>query len=164
MKRRAVWGAAAALLGACAGGPKPNASAAPRWEGRFALSIESTPPERHSAAFELQGSAAAGSLRVLTPLGTTAALLEWAPGIARWVQSGAEGGAAQATNLEALMQERLGFALPVAAMLGWLAGEATNAPLWAADTSALAQGRISATRQATATEPRMVLRVVLLQS
>jgi outer membrane lipoprotein LolB len=87
------------------------------WRGRLAIRVESEPVQVFSAAFELSGSAPAGALTLFTPLGTTAAALNWTPE-----------GSTLRTNLEvrqfatlgALMRQTLGAELPIAALFDWL--------------------------------------------
>ncbi|WP_296509526.1 outer membrane lipoprotein LolB [Rhodoferax sp.] len=128
-----------------------------QWSGRLALKVQSTPPQAFSADFELGGSPTAGLLAFYSPLGTTAARLQWAPGAATLV---ADGATRQFDSLEALVLQATGAELPVSALFDWLQGSATAAPGWTVDLSGLKQGRLSAVREA-AELPRVELGIVL---
>ena len=47
------------------------------WSGRMAIEVLKEPPETLSAGFELQGSAQTGEMVLLSPIGTTLAVLKW---------------------------------------------------------------------------------------
>lgn len=128
-----------------------------QWNGRLALKVHSTPPQAFSADFELGGGPQQGLLVFFSPLGTTAARLQWAPGIASLL---ADGETRQFDSLGALAQQATGAELPVEALFDWLQGQATEVPGWAVDLSALAQGRLLAIR-AVGELPRVELRIVL---
>jgi len=127
--RLLLAGLALALLGACAQPPRPAGGAADHWSGRLAVQVEDASAQSFSAGFELQGSPQAGELTLFNPLGNVMAQLQWRPG------------------------------LPIAALFGWLKGEAVQATGWQADLSALGQGRLTATRHTPA--PQTILRVAL---
>ena len=126
------------------------------WRGRLAIRVESEPVQVFSAAFELSGSAPAGALTLFTPLGTTAAALNWTPE-----------GSTLRTNLEvrqfatlgALMRQTLGTELPIAALFDWLAGDTAASAGWQVDLSQRPNGRITVRRQSPL--PMAELRVVL---
>jgi outer membrane lipoprotein LolB len=126
------------------------------WRGRLAIRVESEPVQVFSAAFELSGSAPAGALTLFTPLGTTAAALNWTPE-----------GSTLRTNLEvrqfatlgALMRQTLGAELPIAALFDWLAGDTAASAGWQVDLSQRPNGRITVRRQSPL--PMAELRVVL---
>jgi outer membrane lipoprotein LolB len=126
------------------------------WSGRMAIQVLKDPPETLSAGFELQGSAQAGEMVLLSPIGTTLARLEWTPQGARLAQGQQQ---VESTNLQRLGARLTGTELPIAALFEWLAGRTAEAPGWQVDLSAHAQGRISAERR----EPRpgAVLRIAL---
>ena len=152
---------AALLLAACAQPPRPAGGAADHWSGRLAVQVEedaNTPPQSFSAGFELKGSPDAGELTLFNPLGTTLARLEWLPGRAL-LHSGQE--RRESTSLQALVLELTGSDLPIAALFGWLKGEAVQAAGWEADLGALDNGRLTATRHTPA--PRTTLRIALSQ-
>lgn len=128
-----------------------------QWNGRLALKVQSTPSQAFSADFELGGGPYTGLLVFFTPLGTTAARLQWAPGAATLV---ADGETRQFDSLAALAREATGAELPIAALFDWLQGRATAIPGWTVDLSALQQGRLQAVR-ATEALPRVELRIVL---
>lgn len=156
--RRAVLLSAAAWLSGCAIAPRvPDDPALPRWSGRLAVQVDAEPRQSVSAAFDLRGSAERGELSLLTPIGSTAALLRWSPGHAQLRE---EGGATQEfPSLEALIDRVLGTSVPVAALFDWLRGTATSVAGWQADLSRHAQGRVVARRDAPG--PAAVLRIVL---
>jgi len=118
--------------------------------------VEAEPVQSFTATFELSGNAQTGALTLFTPLGTTAAALNWSPQSST-LRSNAE--SRQFASLGALMQQTLGAELPVAALFAWLAGDAMAAEGWQADLSQRASGRIGARRDAPL--PVAELRLVL---
>jgi outer membrane lipoprotein LolB len=128
-----------------------------QWNGRLALKVQTEPPQAFSADFELGGSPQSGLLVFFTPLGTTAARLQWAPGVATLL---ADGETRQFDSLAALAQQATGADLPVRALFDWLNGQATEVPGWTVDLSRLEQGRLQAAR-AEGVLPAVDLRIVL---
>ena len=118
--------------------------------------METQPVQSFTANFELIGNAQTGALTLFTPLGTTAAALNWSPQ-ASTLRSNAE--TRQFDSLGALMQQTLGAELPVAALFAWLAGDAVAAAGWQADLSQRASGHIGARRDTPL--PVAELRLVL---
>ncbi len=127
-----------------------------QWNGRLALKVQTEPPQAFSADFELGGSPQSGLLVFFTPLGTTAARLHWAPGVATLL---ADGETRQFDSLAALAQQATGAELPVRALFDWLNGQASTPAGWQVDLSQWGQGRIQAERQTPA--PAVQLKVVL---
>ena len=165
---RAVSGAvafclAAALAGCATPTPPLTAEAASaalqgeRWSGRLALQVEDAPSQSFYASFELTGNARAGSLTLLTPIGSTVAVLRWEPGNAS-LQQGSQA-AQQFSSLDELAERATGTAIPVVSLFDWLAGHPSQVPGWTADLTAQADGRIIATRQQPL--PVATLRVVI---
>ena len=126
------------------------------WSGRMAIQVLKDPPESLSAGFELQGSAQAGEMVLLSPIGTTLARLEWTPQGARLAQGQQQ---VESSSLQRLGARLTGTELPIAALFEWLAGRPAEAPGWQVDLSAHAQGRISAERREPS--PGAVLRIAL---
>lgn len=129
------------------------------WTGRISLRATGhafQAPQQFSASFVLSGSPTEGELTLDTPLGTTLAKARWAPGMAQLLQSGD-------THVYASMDELTtaltGKPLPLAAMFGWLRGEAKLVNDWVPNLSQLPQGRINATQQSSTgnTDIRIVL-------
>lgn len=137
-----------------------DSSEAPPWHGRLAVQIASdaaqSAPQSFSAAFELSGNATAGELILYAPLGNIAAALSWSPQAA---VMRARGEVTQYESLDALIQQALGTAVPVAALFAWLRGDPVMAAGWSADLSQKAAGRITARR--TEPLPQAELRLVL---
>lgn len=142
------------LLGACATPPSPAPSA--DWSGRLAVQVLKDPPESLSASFELRGSARAGQMALLSPIGTSLANLQWQPGHARLEQGQQQ---IDSNSLQNLAARLTGTELPIAALFEWLAGRPAQADGWQVDLSSHAQGRITAERRLPA--PATVLRIVL---
>jgi outer membrane lipoprotein LolB len=158
---------AALALGGCATPPEPGGA----WtSGRLALRVDAAPgrpAQSLSAAFELRGDDREGELRLLSPLGTQVAAARWAPGLALLQSSEGE---RRFANLDALSQEALGEALPLAALPDWLAGRPWRGAAhtaradgfeqlgWVVTTAALADGQLQAQRAAA---PAVTLRVRL---
>lgn len=128
------------------------------WQGRIAIKVLSTPSQAFSSDFELDGRAEAGTLALLSPLGTTVAQMEWAHGMAQLRHAG---DVQHFDSLTALARQATGTELPVAALLDWLRGTATPAPGWDADLSQLPQGRLQARRSADQDAPAVELRIIL---
>ena len=126
------------------------------WSGRMAIQVLKDPPESLSAGFELQGSAQAGEMVLLSPIGTTLARLEWTPQGARLAQGQQQ---VDSPSLQRLGARLTGTELPITALFEWLAGRPADAPGWQVDLSANAQGRISAVRREPS--PGAVLRISL---
>ncbi len=163
--------ALAAGLGGCA---TPAPEPGPGWtSGRLLLRVAATAEraaQGMSAAFELRGSGRQGELRLLSPLGTRMAQAQWAPGLA--VLTGPQG-EQRFDSLDALSQQALGEALPLAALPDWLAGRSwPGAPStalpggfaqlgWHIDLTRQAEGWIEARRS---TPPAVQLRVRLAAS
>lgn len=149
----------ALLLSGCASPPHEPASDSVQqvWSGRLALNIASEPPQNTQAGFELTGSARAGTLVLNGPLGTVAATLHWAPGVATLQKAGAD--MQHSTSLEQLTVMATGTSLPVGAMFDWLAGLKTPVAGWQVNQENLGEGRLLLQR--TNPEPRARLLIVL---
>jgi outer membrane lipoprotein LolB len=153
----AVLALACALLAAGCATPRMSPlDASAHWSGRMAIQVLKDPPESLSASFELQGSAQAGEMVLLSPIGTTLARLEWTPQGARLAQGQQH---VDSPSLQKLGARLTGTELPIAALFEWLAGRPAQAPGWQVDLSAHAQGRISAERREPS--PAAVLRIAL---
>ena len=152
--RDAALMGALGLLAACATAP----SRAPDLAGRLAVRVEAhagAPARSLSTQFELRGDAQAGELQLTTPLGNTAAQARWRAGSAEMVTGE---GTRQFADLDALAQELIGEALPLAALVDWLRGRpwpgAPNTPSangfeqlgWRIDLSRRAEGWVLAGR------------------
>lgn len=118
--------------------------------------MQSEPVQSFSGGFDLQGSAQLGELTLTTPLGSTAAVLRWAPGMAQ-LESG--GQTQQYSSVQAMLERTTGAAIPLDALFAWLRGQSAPAPGWQPDVSRYAEGRISAQR--TAPAPPAQLRIAL---
>ena len=156
MKRRLVVALLGGLLAACASPPRQRP--AQFWSGRMGLVLQSDPPQNLQASFELQGSAQAGDLTLLNPIGGILARLSWNPqqatlerGNERWTQA----------SVEALAQQLVQTPLPIQALFDWIEGRAVVHAGWQPDLSALQLGRIVAQRSQPA--PAALLRIVLDQ-
>lgn len=148
--------AAAAMVSACA---TPQRAALPGeelWSGRLAMTVQSDPPQSFSAGFDLRGSPDAGELQLTSPLGTSLATVVWRPGSAEMRQGGQ---VTRRGSLDELTAELGGTPVPVAALFGWLRGQAGDAPGWQADLTRQPEGRITARRLAP--QPSAELRVVV---
>ena len=124
------------------------------WSGRLAVQVQDQPSRSFIAAFELQGNANSGSLQLSNPLGSTLAQLHWNP---QGAQLNTGERIEYAPSIEALLERGTGAAIPVTALFDWLLGLPTPVEGWSTDLSALAQGRLSATRWQP--EPQTTLRI-----
>lgn len=147
------------LIAGCATPKRPTGTfdAQNHWQGRIAIKVLGTPPQAFSADFELDGRGDEGTLALFSPLGTTVAQMQWAPGMAQ-LRNGND--LRNFESLSALAQQATGAELPVAALFDWLRGTATAAPGWEADLSQLPEGRLQARRQSDAA-PAVELRIIL---
>lgn len=147
------------LIAGCASTTRDKGNFYPEnhWQGRIAIKVLSAPPQAFSADFELDGQGEAGTLALFSPLGTTVAHMQWAPGLAQ-LRNGGE--LRNFDSLSALAQQATGTELPVAALFDWLRGTATAAPGWEADLSQLPEGRLLARRMADSA-PAVELRILL---
>jgi outer membrane lipoprotein LolB len=121
-----------------------------------------------NAAFELAGTEQQGRLKLLSPLGTVVADARWQAGQVT-LQTG--DGTREFDSIEALARETLGEAIPLGALLHWLAGQpwpqAASQPTpqgfeqagWQVDTSALANGGLLQARRPA--PPALELRIKL---
>jgi outer membrane lipoprotein LolB len=126
------------------------------YSGRISLTVQSEPVQSFAGGFELQGTVAAGELSLFTPLGSTAAVLRWSPGVAELQSSGQT---QRYPSVQAMLERTTGAAIPLEALFAWLRGEAIAVPGWQADVSRHAEGRITAQRNDPA--PPAQLRIVL---
>ncbi len=166
--------AAIGLAGCATPRPPGLADDAPRIGGRMALKVsayQSAPQRNLNAQFELLGDAAAGELRLVTAIGTTAARAAWS---ADEVTLTTGDGTKRFASLQAMAQEALGEAVPVPALFDWLRGRrwdaAGEAPAqgrsearfvqqgWAVDLSRYSEGWVTITRDAP---PAVNLRVIV---
>jgi outer membrane lipoprotein LolB len=128
------------------------------WSGRISLQVQSEPVQAFFAGFELRGNPAQGELVLNSPLGTSLAVLRWAPGEAV-LDSG--GQLQRFDSVDALIEKATGAAIPLPALFDWLDGKNTALAGWSADLSQQPDGRIAASR--TVPQPRADLRIVLAQ-
>lgn len=96
-----------------------------------------------AASFELSGTPQAGELRLLTPLGSTLAVIHWTPQNAVLE---ARGESRSYAGLDVLTQDLLGATVPAPALFAWLQGSALAGSGWQVDLSEYAQGKVNATR------------------
>ena len=115
------------------------------WQGRLALKVHSTPVQAFTADFELQGNAEAGTLSFFTPLGSTAARLQWDAGGAQLQTTGEP---QRFESLDALTLHTTGATLPVPSLFAWLKGSEPSTPGWQVDLHDLPNGRLNAQRLA----------------
>jgi len=148
----------AVLLTGCAhlNSRRQTTDASSFWSGRLALQVEGSAAQSFSASFELKGSAQAGELLLLNPLGSTVARMVWQPGSATLHTNGE---VKHFDSLEGLVAQAAGAPLPLAALFDWLRGSNTLVPGWQADLARIANGRLTAVRNQP--EPTATLRVVL---
>ena len=116
---RAVPLVAALAVAGCA---LPPAAAPGALHGRLSVQVDAhadRAAQSISAAFELQGGAERGELRLSTPLGTTLAAARWSPGEA-WLVT--PQGERRFDDLESLSIAAFGEPLPLRALPDWLRG------------------------------------------
>lgn len=149
--------ASALLLQACSSPPVvPANSGSAAWTGRLALRVDTDPPVRLAADFELRGRPESGRLVLEGPLGQTLLELSWSG--AGTLARTAEGEFRHASLDEALVAFT-GVALPVTALFGWLEGRPIGVDGWETELERLAEGRLLARRNAPL--PTLELRLLL---
>lgn len=124
--------------------------------GKMSVRVASEPAQQLSAAFEFDGSMARGELRFFSPFATRLATLRWTADSAQWDAAGEQRNFA---SLEEASAQALGVALPLAAMLSWLARQDQAAQGWETDFTNIGSGRIRAQR--TQPLPAVDLRIIL---
>ncbi len=147
------------IIAGCATVQRPGGTKDPEnssFAGRISLVVESEPVQSFSGGFELLGSETAGQLTLLTPLGGTAAVLRWQPGLAQ-LQNGSD--TRQYPSVQAMLEQTTGAAIPLEALFAWLRGQSASVPGWQADLSRHGEGRVSASRSDPT--PVAKLRIVL---
>jgi len=176
--RRPLLAAALALatLTGCATVTPPAAAPDPlarSYAGRLAVKVEGDDARSFSAGFDLQGSDARGQLALISPIGTQVGRAVWQPGSVLWQSADGE---RRFDNLDALAEDLLGEAVPLAALFDWMAGRPWPAqpsrPLsevdggtgfrqlgWSVQTGRLDNGVIVAQRQQPA--PTLTVRIKL---
>jgi outer membrane lipoprotein LolB len=122
--------------------------------GRFALQIDSEPPQSFITSFDITGGWPDGTLNIYNPLGMQMARLEWTAQSARLLQGRQ---VRESASLERLVFELTGTQLPTAAVIDWLAGKPTPAEGWNVDVSEWHLRRLVLERVQPA--PRTVLRI-----
>jgi outer membrane lipoprotein LolB len=122
--------------------------------GRFALQIDTQPPQSFISSFDLKGGWPEGTLTIYNPLGLQMARLEWTEKSAKLIQGQQVGYAA---NLESLVYQLTGTPLPTAALIDWLGGKPTPAEGWNVDVGEWHLRRLVLERVQPA--PRAVLRI-----
>ena len=150
------------LLSACAHPPQQaannsaNSIAIGHWQGRLTMRVAKTPPEQFSTAFEMSGHAEQGQLHLLSPLGTTLAVVRWNPQGASLQQSN---DTQQFASMDELTQGLTGTALPLPQLLIWLDRAGPAVAGWQIKAEVLKNGRrVLAERQ----QPLPALQLTLL--
>lgn len=127
-----------------------------QWSGRLALRVDSEPVQSFFAGFDLRGNARAGELSLYTPLGSTLARMQWAPGLAQLTWNGQQ---RTFDSIGALTREATGTELPIASLFAWLSGQDSHADGWSADLGQLGDGKLVAQR--TEPKPSVTMRLIL---
>jgi outer membrane lipoprotein LolB len=130
------------------------AAPAPFKAGRFALQIDTEPPQSFITSFDITGGWPEGTLNIYNPLGMQMARLEWTAQSARLLQGRQ---VRESASLERLVFELTGTQLPTSAVIDWLAGKPTPAEGWNVDVSEWHLRRLVLERVQPA--PRTVLRI-----
>lgn len=121
-RRLALIGIAAALAACASPAVQPWSAGSRLWRGRFALATAAAgidqPAEEVQGRFVLQVQESRIALSVYSPFGQTMAQLEERPGHA-WLKS-PDGSIRTATSAEDLLEESLGWRLPVRELPRWL--------------------------------------------
>lgn len=122
--------------------------------GRFALQIDTEPPQSFMTSFDLTGGWPEGALNIYNPLGMQMARVEWTAQSAKLRQGNQ---VREAASLGSLVYQLTGSQLPTAALVDWLGGKPTPAEGWNVDVSEWHLRRLVLERVQPA--PRTVLRI-----
>jgi outer membrane lipoprotein LolB len=112
--------AAPVLLSACQSLPPTPPSEGPALTGRLAVRVEGDARRSFSAAFELRGEAEAGSMSLISPLGSQMGRADWSPALGVQLHDG--DGTRRYRRLDDMAVDLTGEALPIAALFDWLRG------------------------------------------
>ena len=126
------------------------------WAGRLAIRIETEPAQGYSASFELRGDPKAGSLKLLSPIGSTLANLTWSAIEAVLTH---DGDTRRYPSIEALTRAATGAELPLGELFAWLDGAPARMDGWNVTQDDRAAGRLRARREHPA--PAVDMRIVL---
>lgn len=149
MKRRSLHQLFASLalvtLAGCASVAPPTPVApdplARSYAGRLAVHVEGDEARSFSAGFDLQGTDVRGQLALISPIGTQVGRAVWQPGAVLWQSADGE---RRFDTLDALAEDMLGEAVPLAALFDWMAGRPWSAlpsrPLTTADGAGMEPG------------------------
>jgi len=165
--------AAFAIAGCASVEPAAPITGGDAFAGRLSVRVDPTgaaPARSLAAAFDLRGSAEAGTLGLSTPLGSMLAEARWRPGSVVLVTPQ---GTRRFADLDALTREVLGESVPLEAWFDWLHGRpwpgAASSPQpggagfgqlgWAVDLSRFASGAVAASRREPL--PAVVVRIQL---
>ncbi|RYZ13042.1 MAG: hypothetical protein EOO24_01370 [Comamonadaceae bacterium] len=154
----AGWGLSGCAPMRTAASPAVAGELATTWSGRLSMRIDTQPPQTFAALFDLRGTPDTGELRLSTPIGSTLAGLNWAPGEAL-LRNGSE--TRRFDSLDALVAAATGAAIPVRSLFAWLAGRDEPVEGWSVDLRQHGSGRILAVRRQP--QPPVDLRVVFEQ-
>jgi outer membrane lipoprotein LolB len=119
------------------------------WHGRLSVQVSpsendsNSPARSFSASFELTGTSEAGELIFLTPLGSTAATVQWNSTRAELVSAE---GTRSFEGLGLLIQGLVGTDVPIPALFAWLDGRDLAVDGWQVDLTHFDQGKIAARR------------------
>ena len=126
--------------------PAPPAPAVPdplarSYAGRLAVQVDGDETRSFSAGFDLQGTDVRGQLALISPIGTQVGRAVWQPGAVLWQSADGE---RRFDTLDALAEDMLGEAVPLAALFDWMAGRPWSAlpsrPLTTADGAGMEPG------------------------
>lgn len=127
-RRIALAGLVALAAGCASPAPVPTDAATEHWLGRFALVLTEPGIERQQekaqGRFELRASGERRALTVFSPFGQTLAQLEERPGHAKLTTS--DGTMREAGSAEDLLEQALGWRLPVHELPAWLGARAVE--------------------------------------
>ncbi|ACB35750.1 conserved hypothetical protein [Leptothrix cholodnii SP-6] len=118
---------AAALCGltACQSLTPSTPVAGAQFAGRLGVKVDGDEQRSFSASFELRGDAHHGWMALSNPLGTQIGRAEWAP--RQSVRLLGSDGLRQYDSLDAMAEDLMGQALPIAALFDWLDGRPWSA-------------------------------------
>jgi outer membrane lipoprotein LolB len=108
------------MLSACQSLPPAPVAEGPTLSGRLAVRVEGDAQRSFSAAFELRGRAEAGSMSLISPLGSQIGRADWSPSLGVQLHDG--DGTRRYERLDDMAIDLTGQALPIAALFDWLRG------------------------------------------
>lgn len=157
-RRLFIAGVASVMLGCAATPPNTDGAAQQVFRGRMGIKVQGQPDNSWSAGFQLTGSADAGQMRLVSPIGTTLALARWAP-----QEASIERGQTiqRYSDASAMVRELLGADFQMTQLWAWLERKPLRVPGWDLQTTLRPDQSQLLVAHKAQPEPAITLRVIL---